>query len=261
MRTPRKSHDLIRQNEVVKKSQKHDSNLQKNSTLYFQVGLIICLLITYGLFEMKFETRNDQAVIYEPDDLPTEDHVPIIFNQRPSLEQPVKKEVKKFINDYKKVEDITPDDPVELKILDPVIPENPLFDPDALPPLEKKPEEVNVPINFVQHVPIYPGCEKFKDNKDRRNCMSEKITKLIQRKFNTNIASEYGLSGIQKIAVAFKIDKTGHVTDIKTRSPHPKLDEEAQRVINLLPEMTPGKQNHKNVGVIYNLPINFQVQD
>jgi len=55
MSTPKKSHDTIRQNgQVVQKSQKHDANLQKNSTLYFQVGLIVCLLAAYGLLEMKF---------------------------------------------------------------------------------------------------------------------------------------------------------------------------------------------------------------
>ena len=50
-----KNHDLIRQNESkVKSSQKHDVNLRKNSTLYFQIGLIVCLLATYGVIEMKF---------------------------------------------------------------------------------------------------------------------------------------------------------------------------------------------------------------
>ena len=58
MSNPKKTHELIRQNEqIVKKSQKHDANLQKNSTLYFQVGLIICLFMVYGLFEMKFESE------------------------------------------------------------------------------------------------------------------------------------------------------------------------------------------------------------
>lgn len=42
-------------NVIVKKSQKHDVNLQKNSTLYFQVGLIVCLLAVFSLFEMEFE--------------------------------------------------------------------------------------------------------------------------------------------------------------------------------------------------------------
>ena len=91
--------------------------------------------------------------------------------------------------------------------------------------------------------------------------MSEKISKLIQRKFEgSHVADVYGLSGKQKIDVQFTIDKTGHITDVITRSPHPKLDEEAVRVINFIPEMTPGKQHDKNVGVIYNLPIIFLVE-
>lgn len=68
------------------------------------------------------------------------------------------------------------------------------------------------------------------------------------------------MTGKQKINVQFTIDKKGHVTNIKTKSPHPQLDKEAVRVINFIPEMTPGKQNNKDVGVIYNLPIVFQVQ-
>jgi len=53
MNFSKKNHELVGQNEQnVTKSQKHDLNLQKTSTLYFQVGLILTLLATYGLFEM-----------------------------------------------------------------------------------------------------------------------------------------------------------------------------------------------------------------
>jgi protein TonB len=91
--------------------------------------------------------------------------------------------------------------------------------------------------------------------------MSEKITKLVQTKFDVELASELGLSGKQTIQTQFKIDKTGRVIDIKTRGTHPELEKEAQRVINNIPEMIPGKQRDKNVGVIYSLPIVFQVQN
>lgn len=262
MSNQKKTHDLIRQNEqIVKKSHKHDSNLQKNSTLYFQVGLIVCLLMTYGLFEMKFVTTipdyDWNPALEDPDYV----EIPIIKMPERSIEEPVTKKVTKFINDYKEVIEDTPADPVEPTLLDPVIPDNPIFDPDAIPTLPEKPEDVIIPVNFVQKVPVYPGCEKYTKNEDLRNCLNEKIAKLIQRQFDTGLANEYGLSGIQKIDVAFKIDNRGHITDVKTRAPHPKLDEEAERVINLLPVMTPGMQNDKKVGVIYNLPIKFQVQD
>ena len=69
----KKIHKLVGQNEyLVKKPQRHDANLQKNSTLYFQVGLILCLLASYGLFEMNFEPRSiiiDRPFYPEPEDV------------------------------------------------------------------------------------------------------------------------------------------------------------------------------------------------
>lgn len=261
MRTPKHSHDSIRQNgEIVKKPQKHDVNLQKNSTLYFQIGLIVCLLFTYGLFEMKFETTihsyGSVAPIEEPDFMVD---VPIIKTEEPTFDELQERRVIKSPI-FTEVPDDTPE-PTFLDEPQKPTPNNPVFDPDAIPDLPKEPVDVIVPYAFIQNVPIYPGCEKAKTNDARKKCMSDKIEKLIQRKFNgDDIAIDYGLTGLQKIDVQFTIDKTGKVNNIKTRAPHPKLEDEAKRVINLIPEMTPGKQNDKNVGVIYTLPIKFMVQ-
>lgn len=112
----------------------------------------------------------------------------------------------------------------------------------------------------VEKVPIYPGCESAKTNDKRKKCMSEKITQLIQKKFNTDIASELGLVGIQKINVQFKIDKKGNITDIKTRAPFSQLEDEALRVVEKIPVMKPGLQRGQPVSVLYNLPIVFKVQ-
>ena len=91
--------------------------------------------------------------------------------------------------------------------------------------------------------------------------MSDKIAKFVQRKFNTDLAGDLGLTGRQRISVIFKIDKSGNVVGVRARAPHPRLEKEAQRVINLLPKMQPGKQRGKAVIVPYSLPIIFQVQD
>ena len=58
-----------------------------------------------------------------------------------------------------------------------------------------------------------------------------------------------------------KIDKNGNVTGVRSRAPHPRLEKEAARVINMLPKMKPGRQRGKAVTVPYSLPITFQVQD
>ena len=61
-----------------------------------------------------------------------------------------------------------------------------------------------------------------------------------------------------RVIVQFKIDETGNIRDIRAKAPVPELEEEAKRVVNSLPQMTPGKQRGKAVGVVYSLPIVFQ---
>ena len=121
-------------------------------------------------------------------------------------------------------------------------------------------EDVEVPFAVIENVPEYPGCERG-TNAEKRKCMSDKIAKFVQRKFNTDLAGDLGLSGRQRISVIFKIDKNGNVTGVRSRAPHPRLEKEAARVINMLPKMKPGRQRGKAVTVPYSLPITFQVQD
>ncbi len=126
---------------------------------------------------------------------------------------------------------------------------------------EEEEEIADVPFAVIENVPIFPGCESMKNNEARKACMSEKVSKLVNRKFNTELGGELGLSGINKIFVQFKIDRSGNITNIRSRAPHPRLQKEAERVIKLLPKMTPGKQRGKPVGVLYSLPITFKVED
>ncbi|WP_372765886.1 energy transducer TonB [Lutibacter sp.] len=123
-------------------------------------------------------------------------------------------------------------------------------------------EEVVEDVAFVviEDVPIFPGCAG--NNAELRACFSDQIAKFVAKKFNIGLASELGLThgSIQKIFVIFKIDKNGNITDINARAPHKKLQDEAIRVINLLPKMTPGRQRGRPVGVKYGLPIVFKVE-
>jgi TonB family protein len=91
--------------------------------------------------------------------------------------------------------------------------------------------------------------------------MTNKITDFVGANFDTKIGKALNLTGVNRVIVQFKIDENGNVVDVKSRAPHPKLEEEAKRVINSLPQMTPGEQNGKAVGVMYSLPIVFQVNE
>jgi periplasmic protein TonB len=116
-----------------------------------------------------------------------------------------------------------------------------------------------VPFSVIENVPVYPGCEKG-TNAKKRKCMSAKISKFVQRNFDTNISRNLGLFGGQLIRVIFKIDTNGNVIGVRSRAAHSALEIEAIRVINLLPKMKPGLKNGKAVIVPYSLPITFQVQ-
>ena len=121
-------------------------------------------------------------------------------------------------------------------------------------------DNVEVPFSTVENVPIFPGCDKG-NNEARRKCMSQKITKIVKKEFNTDLAGDLGLSGSQRISVIFKIDKNGDINGVRARAPHPKLKAEAIRVVNMLPKMKPGTQLGKAVVVPYSLPIQFFVQN
>ncbi len=261
MRNRKDSHSGIRQNDpAVKKSHKHDTNLQKNSTLYFQVGLIVCLLVTYGMLEMRFETTPQEVTdLYTVED-PYSIDIPLIKPKEPEPEKTIEqKDVKKATNPIEVPDDIeilpeifdTPDDPIADK--------NPPLEDMTL--VDEPTDEPIVDFLFIEEVPVYPGCEKKKTNDAKKKCMSEKLSKLIRSKFNTSLGDALGLSGRQTVTTQFTINKEGEVIDIRTRAPHPKLESEAVRVINKVPKMKPGKQRDKPVKVRYTLPIVFDVQN
>ena len=140
--------------------------------------------------------------------------------------------------------------------------DKPMVDPNAGVVYQEIEEPFeDVPFLSIEEVPLFPGCEGLDSNEERKACMSSKISKFVNKKFDTDIGTELGLHGINRIFVQFTVDKTGNITNIKSRAPHDKLEEEAKRVIQLLPEMQPGKQRSVPVGVIYTLPITFRVQD
>ncbi|WP_299127390.1 energy transducer TonB [uncultured Winogradskyella sp.] len=263
MKNSKKNFNSVGQNTTeVKKPQKHDANLQKNSTLYFQIGLILCLLGTYALFEMQFQDK----IITVDKEIAQSDLIKIDYVEPFVVEviKPIEPEpaLSKDLTDvYTPVKDDTPIIETIVKTPEePKVSDSPISKPEDIR-VDKPEEDVVVSFIKIEKVPVYPGCEKYNTNSKRKECMSNKISKLVRRKFNAEIANENGLKGVLTIQTQFTIDKSGNVTDIKTRAPHPALEKEAIRVINKLPEMQPGVQRDKPVGVIYTLPIKFKVRD
>ncbi len=114
-----------------------------------------------------------------------------------------------------------------------------------------------MPFVAIDQVPVYPGCE---DAIDKKECMVKKITEHIAQNFDVSVSKNLGLEkGKKNVYVQFKIDKAGNIVDVRARGPHKNLEEEAVRVVSSLPQMQPGEENGKKVGVKYTLPISLVI--
>ncbi|MCB0446238.1 MAG: energy transducer TonB [Gelidibacter sp.] len=238
-----------------KKNPKAD--VSRNSSLYFAVGLALVLLLTNWAINYKtYEKSNIDIGQLNMDELDDEE-IPITQQEitpPPPPPPPAAPEIIEVVKDDEKVEETviksteTSQEEKIVKVADVKV-------------VEEPEEDIEVPFAVIENVPVFPGCENEKGNNAKKQCMSDKISDFVNKKFNTELAGELGLSGRQRINVIFKIDKNGDITNIQARAPHPGLEKEAKRVIGLLPKMQPGKQRGKSVTVPYSLPILFQVQD
>lgn len=233
--------------------------LENYSRMLIQLGFVLSLFLSYEFLTMKSYPRQVKEV---SGTLINIEDVDKLIEVKP-LELEAKSETKVALPEkILKVED-------DVDIKETVIESTETNEFDAVSVnMEKQivavveEEEVVEDVAFVviENVPIYPGCKG--DNAALRACFSDQITKFVTEKFNIDLASDLGLvpGSIQKIFVVFKIDKNGGITDINARAPHKKLQDEAIRVINLLPKMIPGRQRGRPVGVKYGLPIVFKVE-
>jgi protein TonB len=76
-----------------------------------------------------------------------------------------------------------------------------------------------------------------------------------------HIAVENGIEGI--VTVQFVVDYEGNIKDVKVLSAAKGggLEEEATRVIKAMPKWKPGRQNGRNVSVLYSIPVNFRLSN
>ena len=231
-----------------------EADVSRNGSIYFAVGLALMMFLTYNTINYKTYDKSLIDIGKLDLDADLDEEIPLLDQIKPPPPPPpppAAPEVIEIVEDEEEVEETViesteTDQEEEIEIEDIEI--------------EEVYEDVEVPFSVIENVPEYPGCEKG-SNTEKRKCMSAKIAKFVQRKFNTDLAGDLVLSGKQRISVIFKINKNGDVTGVRSRAPHPRLEKEAARVINMLPKMKPGRQRGKAVIVPYSLPITFQVQD
>ena len=236
-----------------------DQATRKSSLLFMQLGLVFALLLTYIAIESKTLVDNNVVGYIPPNYDELDKGIPDTTPEKPKDETPkVKSEPEPIIEKIKIIEDTS-------KVIETVIkgssldPEGPvIINIDSIPEMYIPENEVEDFIN-IQEAPIFPGCSGTKE--EMKQCFSNSVKKLVLKKFNGGLAPELGLtSGKKRIAVQFTVDKNGKISDVLVRAPHKRLEKEARRVVNLLPEMMPGKQRGRAVGVKFTLPITFMIE-
>lgn len=232
------------------------ADVRRNSSVYFAVGLAIMMGVAYSAINFKTYDKDgiDIGQLNLEEEL--EEEIPITEQIQtpppPPPPPPAAPEEIEIVEDEEEIEETV----IESTETDQ---EEEIIEVEEVE-VEEVEEDIEVPFSVIENVPIFPGCESG-TNDQKRQCMSDKVKKFVNKKFNTDLAGDLGLSGRQRIIVAFKIDKSGNIVNVRARAPHPRLAQEAERVVKALPKMKPGKQRGKAVIVPYSLPILFQVQD
>lgn len=237
----------------VKKNPK--ANLENYSKMFMQIGLALALLVIFVSIEYKTFDRTISDLANVASEEEEEIDIPLV-NQpkeiKPPPPPPPAPEVIQVVEDEKEVEETV----LESTETD----EEEVIEVDEIEEAVEEEEVVeDVPFAIIEDVPVFPGCKG--SNQEKKDCLNKKMQKHVSRKFNADLATDLGLSpGKKKIYIQFKITKTGGIQILGARAPHKRLQQEAERVVKLLPKMTPGKQRGRPVNVTYMLPISFNVE-
>lgn len=263
------THDGAATPSVSKYALKHEATLRTNSTLHFQLGLIILLLLSWLVLESTtmvetvnhVRTTNTRDFNEDPTGpitvIPDNPVVAVNTSQpvmpQPSLAPPII------------VDNNTPVaiDPVVVQPLAPVVP---ITGTATVPTLSTHSTLVpatpavtpTLGMNGVSSIPLFPGCSSKLNSKERMACFNEKIQQHVQRNFDSSIGNRIDDTLI-KFTIGFTIDDKGDIINIQVKSKNDLITKEARRVIARLPEMKPGSHNGLPVNVRYVLPIVFQV--
>jgi hypothetical protein len=108
-----------------------------------------------------------------------------------------------------------------------------------------------IAFSTVDVVPTIEDCVPPTNTKSQKKCVSNYIATYVNKNFDKNIAKKLGLKGEIMADLFFLIDDLGIVREVSANSSHPELEDEAIRVVNMLPVFVPGKHKGKVTVVTY----------
>jgi protein TonB len=224
-----------------KKSQHADLEAKKG--FFFEVGLIVALGLS--LIASEWNSTVKKIIVNAPWQSVNEDVViknTFIKDQKPAPKPVIAPIIRLVDNNTAITQDliinseINPDD-VQPEYIAPV--------PVKLD--EEKSIEDDTAFVVVEKMPEFPGGMKA-------------LLALLSK--NTRYPQSAAETGIQgTVYLSFVVEKDGNVSNIKTlRGIGGGCNQEAERVLSLMPKWKPGNQVGKPVRVSFNVPVVFKLQ-
>ena len=229
----------------LKKSPKVD--LEKDKSIYFQVGLAATLLAFCGIFWVSVSSKEAPQMVQEEQVVEATEIVEIIKPEEVREKKDMPKQTVKVMSDILK---IVEDDAKIVNELDFFAEpdENMVVQPiDYGGSAEGVLADEDVPFQSVEQMPKFRGGD-FGD-----------YSKYIQSKIvYPTMAAEAGITG--RVLFSLVVEKDGSVTiEEVLQSPDRLLTEAAEKAIKKAPKFEPGKQRGVPVRVAFTLPVVFKL--
>ena len=115
----------------------------------------------------------------------------------------------------------------------------------------------------VNEIPLFPGCEG-QEGSERIACFSENAEAFVLKLLHyPEQARKAGKEGV--VYVSFIVNTLGKAEQVRlsraSATPGYGFEEEALRVVALLPGMIPAKQNNKSVDFAYTMAVPFKLEN
>ncbi|NQX92408.1 MAG: energy transducer TonB [Flavobacteriales bacterium] len=235
-------------------------DLEKKRGLFFFLGLTVTLSAT--LMAIQHTTVETQKLTASLAGFTDDDNIeiaPISFPKKPDAPKLRPQDVIDVIDIIDDDVDPNPDpNPEPQPEPDPFS-----FDPEGFggdgdlevvdPPVDQD------PLLRVEIMPHFVDCKNVKDRAQQEACTNKEIISIVAK--NADFPRYLVDAGIEgTVYVSFVVSKRGKVEDIKiARGVHPRLDKEAIKAVEALPDFVPGEQQGQKARVIYNIPVNFKI--
>lgn len=233
----------------------------RNTSLYFQLGLVASLFLAYFVLELETEKKTFEDVYKReaPIELSQKD-----FDHRILIEkQPEKVETKeaepldvpKITEHFEITKNDAPEPEITKKIVyvEPEL-ENSIYDVPKVAPTPKVHEMATLDMK-----PTFMACAHLK-GEARDKCFKEQLAHFFRRNLNYPEAAQN--SGTQgTVLVEFIVSNEGVITGVRPlrKAISPDLEKEALKAVSKMPKMSPGISNGKPVDVRYVLPVSFKL--